>query len=249
MTSFNVLLDNIVITGAAQKTVYSANVSVPVVLDSGTSLTYLPEGFANTIANGVGAVNINQTLLIPCSVASTPATITFQFGNSNGPSIVIPIGQFVIPFPADEPTFTLPKGGQACNWGILASDDGTANLFGDSFMRSGYFVYDLDANQVAMAQTNFNATTSNVQEIATPGVIPGVTSTATGTIPAAENTGAASATSVGTATFNLGAATGTAGKKSAGSSLQPPSRSITVAVAGGLTVLFGMVGASMLAFV
>lgn len=38
-------------------------------------------------------------------------------------------------------------------------------MLGDTFLRNAYVVYDLQNNQISLAQTNFNATDSNVREI------------------------------------------------------------------------------------
>ena len=38
-------------------------------------------------------------------------------------------------------------------------------MLGDTFLRSAYVVYDLSNNQISLAQTDFNATKSNVMEI------------------------------------------------------------------------------------
>jgi len=38
-------------------------------------------------------------------------------------------------------------------------------VLGDTFLRSAYVVYDLSNNEISLAQTNFNATKSNVMEI------------------------------------------------------------------------------------
>jgi hypothetical protein len=38
-------------------------------------------------------------------------------------------------------------------------------LLGDTFLRSAYVVYDLDNNEIAMAQANLNSTDTNVQEL------------------------------------------------------------------------------------
>jgi hypothetical protein len=37
---------------------------------------------------------------------------------------------------------------------------------GDTFLRSAYVVYDLANNEISLAQTDFNATSSSVKEIA-----------------------------------------------------------------------------------
>jgi len=72
------------------------------------------------------------------------------------------------------------NGKAACQFGIEPAGQNPV-LFGDTFLRSAYVVYDLDNEQVSIAQTDFNATTSNVQEIkAGAGGVPNVASTANG---------------------------------------------------------------------
>jgi hypothetical protein len=109
-------------------------------------------------------------------------------------------------------------------------------------MRSAYFVYDLDAHQVSIAQTNFNATSQNILEISKAGAVPGVSSTASGTVPTTV-AGAAATTAAGTATWDLGTSTATATSKpkSAGVNLQVPSRSISLVVFGVLALFSAMV--------
>jgi hypothetical protein len=43
-------------------------------------------------------------------------------------------------------------------------------VLGDTFLRSAYVVYDLQNNQISLAQTDFNSTTTNVVEITASGV-------------------------------------------------------------------------------
>jgi hypothetical protein len=50
---------------------------------------------------------------------------------------------------------------------------------GDTFLRSAYVVYDLANNEISLAQTNFNATGTNVVEIGTgTGSVPDATTVA-----------------------------------------------------------------------
>jgi hypothetical protein len=57
--------------------------------------------------------------------------------------------------------------------GISAAGDSTSVL-GDTFLRSAYVVYDLSNNQISLAQTDFNSTTSSVKDIASgAGGVPG----------------------------------------------------------------------------
>ena len=68
-------------------------------------------------------------------------------------------------------------------------------------MRSGYFVFDVANNQLAMAQAVLNATTSSIIDIPSGTSIPGVSSTAT-----AIATAAISAAAAGPATASSAAA-------------------------------------------
>lgn len=75
---------------------------------------------------------------------------------------------------------TYNNGQSVCQFGIEPAGDDPI-LFGDTFLRSAYVVYDLANNQISLAQTNFNATgAGNVKEIiAGANGVPGVASTAT----------------------------------------------------------------------
>ncbi|KAF2428326.1 acid protease [Tothia fuscella] len=267
VSSFTVVLDNFNVVGANKKVQYASNLTIPVILDSGTTLTYLPDSIANAIATGVGAVsNANYGVVVPCDVTNSPATFNFQFGNANGPTIISEISQFVLPFPANIPTPRFRNGKVACRWGILPSGE-NPNLFGDTFLRSAYVVYNIDGAQVGIAQTNFNVTKEDIREISATSSLPGATSTASG---AAQQThsgaiyltggggglAGATATAVETATgtFDLGSSTATStgqggGKKGAAGHVQPPSKSFISAIAFASIAFFAMAGGSMVIFI
>ena len=189
---------------------------MPIILDSGTTLTYIPDNIANDILVGVGAENNDEFgILVPCSLGSNSASLNFTFGGPGGAVISVGVNEFVIPAVASGPAPKLKGGADACAWGLLPAGD-QPNLFGDTFLRSAYVVYDLQNNQIGIAQTNFNATSSNVKEF-TGDSIPGATKvasavtvsqTATG-IPAegTDNPSATIPTGTVTAPFNLGTPT------------------------------------------
>src|SRR6202034_2435317 len=110
-------------------------------------------------------------------------------------------------------------------------------LFGDTFLRSAYVVYDLQENSIGLAQTNFNATDSNIQAFPSSGGIPGASTTvsavtvtqtntnrvlpsASQTVPGAGMTGGVTGTSR-SATFAFCSATGSSSKNAAAPSLGP----------------------------
>ena len=153
----------------------------------------------------------------------------------------------------DAPTFASGKyaGQDACEFGIQnATTD--PYLLGDTFLRSAYVVYDLVNNQIALAQTDFNATSSNIVAFASSGApIPSatvapsqaaVTATSAFTTPAyAAATGFSSSTSTSSSSSSGGSSSGS---KSAAGMLSVPMDMIHVGlvsmamfVAGGMLVL------------
>jgi hypothetical protein len=248
--------------------VYTANSTDPAILDSGTSLTFLPDDIANAINGGVGVENSDEWgAIVPCDVGNTQGIFKFRFGNANGPVISAKISQFVIPFPSGQQPPKFDSGSAACQWGILPAGD-DPNTLGDTFLRSAYVVYNIDGNTVAMAETNFNVKNSNIKQITASDSIPGASSTASGTAQqtntgqifqtgfGGSGGGAASTTAAGTATkgtWDLGTATSAASSssshKAAAAALMPPSTSVVGTIAAAVCALFAVLGGSMLILV
>ena len=269
VSSFTVALDSFNVIGSEGKNQYSkGNLSMPVILDSGTTLTYLPDNIAQDLYTGVGASSsASYGVVVPCDLMLSPATFNFGFGNAKGPVIVASIAQFVLPFPSDVPTPHFKASGKAaCRWGIQAAQ-GRPNLFGDTFLRAAYVVYNLENNEIGIGNTIFNATKSNVKEISVAKVIPGATSTAAGVVAKQTATGlyqpsgsfrtgaGGSPLSSATATFNLGnpkpGSTGSSSSsprvKGAGAHVQPPSTR-TFTIITGVGTLLAFLGCSMIAW-
>lgn len=156
---------------------------IEVVLDSGTTLSYLPNDIAQQIWTETGAVYTASVglALIPCRMQRSSGYFSFQFAGTNGPTINVTMDELVLDLviSGPAPTFTSGeyRGEDACEFGIQ-NTTGT-NLLGDTFLRSAYVVYDLTNNQVAMAPTDFNATESNVIAFESEGAaIPSATAAA-----------------------------------------------------------------------
>lgn len=140
-------------------------------LDSGTTFTTLPAQIANGIFTALGAtVDQGGNAFVDCSLASTTTTANYGF---QGVTIHVPIGQLMFD----------GGGGTICQMG-LAIGSGTSFL-GDTSLTSMYVVYDMDNNQISLAETVFNSQASNVlQIVAGPNGIPnapGVGGTTVGT--------------------------------------------------------------------
>jgi hypothetical protein len=183
ISSFTVAWTGLKVTGSGNNNDLSPSSPLPAILDSGTSLTYLPNDLANDIFNGVGVITTRDYgNVVPCDLANDDLTFAFTFGGSEGPTVNVPIREFVVPLiTQDGSTPQFRDGKDACQFGLDAAGDSPI-LFGDTFLRSAYVVYDLENQNIAIAETNFDASESNgnVQAIASSSDIPGVTSTATG---------------------------------------------------------------------
>ncbi|MCJ1243329.1 hypothetical protein MMC30_000526 [Trapelia coarctata] len=143
--------------------VTSVDLPAPVILDSGSTSSYLPDTLVQTIYTTFGAKfdATESKAFCPCSLASSSSTIDFRF---LGKTINVPIREFVRQPSALDP---LPDGETgACKFDLRPTGyPPGAFVLSDSFLRSAYVVFDLNNNQIALAQTVFDATGSNILEI------------------------------------------------------------------------------------
>ncbi|KAI0380348.1 acid protease [Hypomontagnella monticulosa] len=153
---------------------------VPVVLDSGTTFSYLPTDLAEQVWREVGAEYYSDVgvALLPCNMENSQGHFSFGFGGTGGPVINVTMDELVLPLTNGSP-IPFPsgpnKGQEACQFGIQ-NFSSSPYLLGDTFLRSAYVVYDLVNNEIGLAPTDFNATESNVIAFASNGAqIPSAT--------------------------------------------------------------------------
>lgn len=212
--SFTVVLSALSAVYGNGTTTTISDQDIPVVLDTGTSITYLPANVASPMFSALDAYDDSDNsglIFVDCNYLTTdPAfTFAFQFGSSDGPTINVGINQFILneaqaliaqglvpppdlPFPAD----------QACLFGIAPTND--IYILGDTFLRAAYVVYDLENHEIALAQTNFNSTETHIVEIVSG--IPDVSGVASQVTVAQTATGAGSSSSQVTGTASTSAA-------------------------------------------
>lgn len=146
-------------------TIGADNLALAVLLDTGSSLTYLPDAMVSQIYNQVSAQYDSEAgaAYVPCSLANDNTNkLEFSF---SGPKIAVDMNELVLDLVTTSgkpPTFQ--NGVPACLFGVAPAGSGTSVL-GDTFLRSAYVVYDMDNNQISLAKTKFNTTASNVVEI------------------------------------------------------------------------------------
>ena len=167
---------------------HSLNSDLPtaVILDSGSSLTYLPNANAIYAALNIQYSQQDGAAFASCDLANENITLEFTF---TSPSISVPISELILSIDSIEEGREYPNsddngegsyisGGSEeniCLFGIAPSSNSTPVL-GDTFLRSAYVVYDLSNNEISLAQTDFNSTTSHVVEIsAGTSSVPGAT--------------------------------------------------------------------------
>lgn len=153
------------------------------ILDSGTTLTYVPDALATELFDAIGAYQYtsfgeSSIALVDCGLG-----VDFTFRINDTVSITVPSEELVIDAFAGYQD-TLPDDvpfNSTCLFGIQSIGDTSAEsgggggsgsvkeadyaILGDTFLRSAYVVYDLANLQIGLAQANLNSTTTDVQEL------------------------------------------------------------------------------------
>lgn len=153
----------------------ASSLPVAAILDSGSSISYIPDDLANEIFSALNVRYSQRSEIAVCSCALRDLDISVDF-TFTSPTISVPIRELVIDPEQDlaqklaylekRQGSTYSYGDAPCLFGIAPSGASFAVL-GDTFLRSAYVVYDLDNDEISLAQTNFSSTTTNIREIGT----------------------------------------------------------------------------------
>ncbi|KAK3953592.1 aspartic proteinase [Pseudoneurospora amorphoporcata] len=145
------------------------NLALAVLLDTGSTLTYLHRDLVRPLYDAIGVTimpNPQGELdgYVPCSFRSSSKSVIFSFTSEL--QITVPMDELVLNQTTNGKLPRMPDGvTDACLFGIQERNGTGSNTLGDTFLRSAYVVFDLDNNEISMAQTKFNATTTEVREI------------------------------------------------------------------------------------
>lgn len=141
------------------------------VLDTGTTLTYMPTVLYKPFAeffNTTTSTNpqLAGTTFVDCNVGKThPGQLIFGLGGDDGVQIAVDFDELAVPvFDTTTGKQIEVKGQPACQFGLDDAGEGYSILFGQTFLRSAYVLYDLDNLQLGVAQTIFDVTSSNIME-------------------------------------------------------------------------------------
>lgn len=159
-TQLIIALTGVSLSSGSQHHSYSSDsLAAAVLLDSGSTLTYLPNSLVKSIYKDLNVTYDQSTgnAFVPCDIAKDDINITYTFSS---PKITVGINELVI----NAGDLYFEDRTRACVFGIAPAGQATA-ILGDTFLRSAYVVYDLANNEISLANTNFNSAKSNVLEI------------------------------------------------------------------------------------
>jgi elongation factor G len=161
ITEFNVALSSVTaVSSTGRDSLGSSSFPATVLLDSGGTISTLPDDLVDEIWHEAGAIQDEVgTPHVPCSFANNDAWFEFGFGGPGGAVIKVSLSQLVSGGPI-RIAFTngTYKGQEACGFGIRKG--GGRSVLGDTFLRSAYVVYDLENLEIGLADAIFNKTSS-----------------------------------------------------------------------------------------
>jgi len=166
---FDITMNGVGLTIGQNETTMTET-KIPALLDSGTSLIYLPRPLVEGIANSINATYQEKYgYTVPCSISNpTPFNDTELVFNFNG-----------VLFHTDINNFLLQISSDTCLLGINPTPDNStlSAVLGDLFLSNAYIVYDLDNYEISLAPAKFNITKeeSKIEVIKNNGSIPSAT--------------------------------------------------------------------------
>lgn len=145
----------------------SSDFPAAAILDSGTTLTYLPLDLFTDLADAFAAENSSEVgaWVVNCNIGQTMGSVDYGFGGSDGPVIAVPFAELATPAYNNDGSWATDQAGEKiCLFGIQPNTPGTPLLFGQTFLRSAYVMYDLENLYAGLAPTVFDTTDSNIVE-------------------------------------------------------------------------------------
>lgn len=114
------------------------SVNSPVNLDSGTTITLLPDDVVQYVGQ---ALNADSNGNVDCN--QPDKNLLFNF---NGVTIKVPYKDLAF-----------PGGYDSCSLAVQGPLDGAELILGDNFLRHAYIVYDLDDKTISLAQVKYTS--------------------------------------------------------------------------------------------
>ncbi|CAN6611650.1 aspartic proteinase yapsin-3 [Trichomonascus vanleenenianus] len=134
-------------------------------MDTGTTLTYLPQDVVTQIVHSVNSQFSAKIggYIHPCSNVQEDSVITYFF---SGVPIDIRLQDAQFRLLDENGMQAIDNNNNTmCILGFHGVDHDDDVIFGDSFMRSAYVVFDLERYEISMAQARHNATIPRIEPI------------------------------------------------------------------------------------
>lgn len=156
---FDVNVHGITVGNSSSNTTVSSDKTLAL-LDSGTTLMYLPTDLADRLAGALGGKFSPSTgyYIVPQPSDDDDTKISFDFGGFN---IETSLSNYILQSSGS---------GDVAILGILRTETNRA-ILGDVFLSDAYVVYNLEDYEISLAQANFNPGSSDVEPIS--GTVPG----------------------------------------------------------------------------
>lgn len=179
----DVVMDSIILEGQSSN-VTVTTVSTPALLDSGTTLSYLPSSILSRLTSSLSATYslLMGMYTLDCRYNSDSLFAIFNF---SGAEIKVPLSDLVLTYRSQ------------CYLGVLPQSSlssYTYAILGDNFLRNAYVVYDLEDLEILMAQVNY----TDDEDIEVVSL----------TVPLAVQAASYSATSINSSASDLGTTSG-----------------------------------------
>lgn len=171
--------------GSGTYSVSQSGIDLPVTFDSGTTFITLPQSYFDTLLQVLGFENVpalGGPVALCDSLRQSTSSIVFGFGSGSEALISVPFGNFADNLTQNGQPVTDNNGNAVCQPAASVAEDGDEILFGDTFMKSAYLIYDLDEKYIYIAQASYS---SNSNIIAIGGNSSSISASATGTATAA----------------------------------------------------------------
>lgn len=135
---FYVMMNSILMEGGSSNfTVTDLNIAV--LLDSGTTLSYLPYSVYTKLGAMLGGTYTSYGYRVSCSYHSSNYHFVFNF---SGIQIRVPFNEMILEYSV------------GCYLSVSSLGSYNVATFGNNFLRSAYVVHDLDNYEILMAQFN-----------------------------------------------------------------------------------------------
>lgn len=194
ITSYTVNLDKFEVEGIDNV----SSLKVPVVLDSGSTISILPSAQVAPLWDHFGVQEVSTTPLVDCGMKSKAKKTKYHF-TFKDTTVTVPGSELVIDYLSPDLQRQIAdaigvKWKNVCLFGITSFDkyltDPTATLaiLGDTFLRSAYVVYDVDHRTIGIAQANVETKDSDIVMFQRNGSIPNVKGVDRKQLPLPSNT-------------------------------------------------------------